>query len=54
MFSVFKSTTVVFSTGGAGFLSIIAAIVAAKSTKTLAITIPAIAPPDNPLELLVY
>ena len=39
--------------GGAGFLSIIAAIEAAAKTTTQAITIPAIAPPDKPLELFL-
>ena len=47
--SVFNSATVVLSTGGDGFLSMIAA----TRTTTQAITIPAIAPPDNPLELLL-
>ena len=51
--TVFNPTTVVLSIGGAGFLSIIAAIEAAKRTATHAITIPAMAPPDKPLELLL-
>ena len=51
--SVFNSATVVLSTGGDGFLSMIAATAAATRTTTQAITIPAIAPPDNPLELLL-
>jgi hypothetical protein len=49
--SVFKSTMVVLSTGGVGFLSMIAAIEAAARATTQAITIPAIAPPLKPLEL---
>ncbi len=53
MFSCFKSTTVVLSIGGVGFLSMIAATAAAIRTTTQAITIPAIAPPDNPLELFL-
>ena len=53
MLSVLNSATVVFSTGGVDFLSIIAAIAAATSTTTHSITIPAIAPHDNPLELFL-
>ena len=53
MFSVFKSTMVVLSTGGVGFLSMTAAIEAAARATTQAITIPAIAPPLKPLELLL-
>ncbi len=53
MFSVCKLATVVLSTGGVGFLSIIAATAAAIRTTTQAITIPAMAPPDNPLELFL-
>ena len=51
MLSVFKSTMVVLSTGGEGFLSMIAAIETAAKATTQAMTIPAMAPPLKPLEL---
>ena len=41
------------SIGGADFLSIIAAIEAAAKTTAQTITIPAIAPPEKPLELFL-
>ncbi len=53
IFSFFNSTMVVFSTGGVGFLSMIAAIEAAARATTQAMTIPAMAPPLYPLELLL-
>ena len=51
--TVFNPTTVVLSIGGDGFLSMIAAMEAAAKTTTQAITIPAIAPPDKPLEFFL-
>ena len=54
MFSCFKSTSVAeLSIGGDGFLNIIIAMATAITTTAQAITIPAIAPPDNPLELFL-
>jgi hypothetical protein len=50
----FNPTTVLLSIGAEGFLSMIAAIDAATKTTTQAMTIPAIAPPDNPLEVFIY
>ena len=54
--TVLNWTAVVLSTGGAtvGFLSIKAATEAAIKTTTQAITIPAMAPPDKPLEFFLY
>ena len=50
--SVFKSATVpLLSTGVEDFLIINTVTTTAARTATQAITIPAIAPPDNPLEL---
>ena len=53
--TVLNPVTVVFSMGGGvGFLNIIAATAAAIKTATQAMTIPAIAPPERPLELFEY
>ena len=49
----FKSTTVVLSKAGADFLHITAIIETARIAITQAITIAAIEPPDNPLELFL-
>ena len=56
MSTVLNWTTAVLSIGGStlGFLSIMAAIEAAIKATTQAITIPAMAPPDKPLEFFLY